>query len=227
MLKTFEYDAAKRLIGIVDAYGNRTRIERTGDGTATAIVAPGGQRTTLAINGDGFLESITNPAAQTYRFSYHDAGGLLASFKKPGGATTRFDYDALGHLTRHRGADGEERTLTRTEGEFGPTVTIKTAGGKETKYSMEVLANGDRRRTVQAPSGAKTVSVVRTDGITELTAPDGTKTAVEYGPIPAGAPRSGSSPTRPSRRRAARRRAPNAPTRSACATRATRSRSAP
>ncbi len=184
VLKTFEYDAAKRLIGVVDAYGNRTRIERTGNGTATAIVAPGGQRTTLAINGDGFLESVANPAAQTYRFSYHDAGGLLASFAKPGGATTRFDYDALGQLTRHRGADGEERTLTRTEGEFGPTVTIKTAGGKETKYSMEVLANGDRRRTVQEPSGAKTVSVVRTDGITELTAPDGTKTAVEYGPDP-------------------------------------------
>ena len=49
-------------------------------------------------------------------------------------------------------------------------MTIKTAGGKKTKYSMEVLANGDRRRTVQEPSGAKTVSVVRVDGITELTA---------------------------------------------------------
>ncbi len=49
---------------------------------------------------------------------------------------------------------------------------------------MEVLANGDRRRTVQEPSGAKTVSVVRTDGVTELTAPDGTKTAVEYAPDP-------------------------------------------
>ncbi len=76
-------------------------------------------------------------------------------------------------------------------------MTIKTAGGKETKYSMEVLANGDRRRTVTEPSGAKTVSVVRTDGITELTAPDGTKTAVEYGArSPLGRRRCRSSPTR-------------------------------
>jgi RHS repeat-associated protein len=182
VLKTFEYDAAKQLIGVVDAYGNRTRIERSG--AAMAIVAPGGQRTALTLNGDGFLESVSNPAAEQFRFSYHGAGGLLAGFKKPGGATTRFDYSADGRLTRHRGADGEERTLTRSEGEFGPTVTIKTAGGKETKYSMEALANGDRRRTVQEPSGAKTVSVVRTDGVTELTAADGTKTTVEYAPDP-------------------------------------------
>ena len=47
VIKTFEYDAAKRLIGVVDAYGNRTRIERDGAGMATAIVAPGGQRTAL------------------------------------------------------------------------------------------------------------------------------------------------------------------------------------
>ncbi|WP_028062594.1 RHS repeat-associated core domain-containing protein [Solirubrobacter soli] len=180
--KTFEYDAAKRLVGVVDMNGNRTKIERDGAGVATAIVAPGGQRTALAING-GWLESVTDPAGKAHTLTYH-AGGLLASFKKPEGGTTRFDYDADGRLTRHRGADGEERTLTRTEGEFGPTVAITTAGGKVTKYSMEVLANGDRRRTVQQPSGAKSTSVVGVDGITTLTEPDGTKTAVEYAADP-------------------------------------------
>src|SRR4051794_33122171 len=178
--KTFEYDGSKRLVGVVDAYGNRTTIERDGAGTATAIVAPGGQRTALAIGGGGLLDSVTDPAGKAHVLTYH-AGGLLASFKKPEGGTTRFDYDADGRLTRHRGADGEERTLTRTEGEFGPAVAIKTAGGRTTKYAMEVLANGDRRRTVTEPSGAKTVSVVGVDGITTLTEPDGTKTAVEYG----------------------------------------------
>src|SRR6185436_18551716 len=168
--------------GVVDMNGNRTRIERDGAGVATAIIAPGGQRTPLAING-GWLESVTDPAGKAHTLTYH-AGGLLASFKKPEGGTTRFDYDADGRLTRHRGADGEERTLTRTEGEFGPTVAIKTAGGKTTRYSMEVLANGDRRRTVQEPSGAKTVSVVGVDGLTTLTAADGTKTTVEYAPDP-------------------------------------------
>ena len=45
--RSFEYDAAKRLTGVVDAFGKRTRIERDGNGVATAIVAPGGQRTAL------------------------------------------------------------------------------------------------------------------------------------------------------------------------------------
>jgi RHS repeat-associated protein len=183
VVKTFEYDAAKCLTGVVDAYGNRTRIERSADGTATAIIAPGGQRTALAITAGGFLDGVTDPAGKQHVFAYHE-GGLLASFKKPEGGTTRFDYDVTGRLIRHRGADGEERTLSRSEGEFGPTVTIKTAGGTETTYSMEVLANGDRRRTVQEPSGAKTVAVTRADGVSELTAPDGTKTAVEYAPDP-------------------------------------------
>ena len=181
--KTFEYDAARQLVGVVDAYGNRTRIERDGAGTATAIVAPGGQRTGLTITGS-WLQSVTDPGGKAHVFTYHGDSGLLASFKKPEGGTTRFDYDADGRLTRHRGADGEERTLTRTEGEFGPTVAIKSAGGKTTKYSMEVLANGDRRRTVQEPSGAKTVSVVGVDGLTTLTEANGTKTTVEYAPDP-------------------------------------------
>jgi RHS repeat-associated protein len=181
--RTFEYDAAKQLVGIVDGDGNRTRIERDGNGVATAIVAPGGQRTALSINGDGFLERVTDPAGKPHTLTYHP-GGLLASFKKPAGGTTHFEYDADGRLKRHLGADGEERTLIRTEGELGPTVAIRTAGGKTTRYSMEVLANGDRRRTVEEPSGAKTISVVGADGRTTLTEPDGTKTVVEYGVDP-------------------------------------------
>jgi RHS repeat-associated protein len=176
--KTFEYDAAKRLIGVVDPFGKRTRIERDGNGVATAVIAPGGQRTPLVINADGYLEALKN-----HRLGYHP-GGLLASYRRPEGGTTRFDYDTTGRLIRHRGADGEERTLHRTETDRGPSVTIKTAGGRETVYSMEVLANGDRRRTVQMPTGAKTVSTVRVDGLTELVDADGTKTTVETAPDP-------------------------------------------
>ncbi|HEX6025802.1 MAG TPA: RHS repeat-associated core domain-containing protein [Solirubrobacter sp.] len=176
--KTFEYDAAKRLIGVVDPFGKRTRIERDGSGVATAIVAPGGQRAPLVINNDGWLESVRD-----HRLSYHP-GGLLATYKRPEGGTTRFDYDTSGRLIRHRGADGDERTLHRTETDSGTKVTIKTAGGRETVYSMDVLPNGDRRRTVQTPSGAKTTSTQRVDGITELVDADGTATTIETAPDP-------------------------------------------
>ena len=86
-LKTFEYDAAKQLVGVVDAFGKRTRIERDGAGKALAIVAPGGQRTALTVDGDGWLESATNPAGEAFRFTY--ANGLIKSFRKPKGGTTR------------------------------------------------------------------------------------------------------------------------------------------
>ena len=180
-LQTFEYDATKRLVGVVDAYGNRTRIERDGAGTATAIVAPGGQRTALTI-ADSWLESVTDPAGKAHTFTYH-AGGLLASFKKPEGGTTRFDYDADGRLTRHRGADGEERTLTRTEGEVGPTVTIKRRAGRPpgTRWRCSTTA------TAAAPCGAERRQDglgAGVDGLTTLTAADGTKTTVEYAPDP-------------------------------------------
>jgi RHS repeat-associated protein len=180
--RTFEYDAAKRLIGIADAFGNRTRIERDAAGTALAIVAPGGQRTALGMAG-GWLETVTNPAAELHRFAYHPGGaGLLASYRRPEGGTTHFDYDASGRLTRHRGADGEQRTLERTEHDGGFSVAVRTAGGRETRYSMDVLPSGDRRRTVQEPTGAKTVSLTQVDGTTVVTDPDGTRTTVDMGP---------------------------------------------
>src|SRR5262249_50853752 len=134
------------------------------------------------VNAEGWLESVANPADETYRFTY--ANGLIKSFRKPKGGTTRFDYDTTGRLIAHHGADGEERTLTREELDGGSRVTITTGAGKPPKYTMQGLDNGDRRRTIEGPTGAKTTSTVRVDGVTETVAPDGTKTEVETGPDP-------------------------------------------
>ncbi len=184
VVRTFEYDAEKRLTAIVDAFGNRTTIERDGSGRATAIVAPGGQRTTLGYDGAGWLATVTNPAGETHRFAYHDDGGLLASHERPGGGTTRFDYDAAGRLVRHRGMEGEERTLTRETLAAGHRVTVRTKGGRETKYTMEVLPAGDRVRTIETPTGAKTTVTMKVDGRTITERPDGTRTTVETAPDP-------------------------------------------
>ncbi len=142
--KTFEYDAAKRLIGVVDAYGNRTqdraRRRRHGDRDRR----PRRAAHDAELNGDGFLETVTNPAGagSTASPTTTPAACSRAS-RSPSGAhdPLRLRRRRAG-WTRHRGADGEERTLTRTEGEFGPTVTIKTAGGKDD----QVLDGGARQR---------------------------------------------------------------------------------
>ena len=155
VLRTFEYDAAKRLVGVVDAFGNRTRIERDAAGKALAIVAPGEKRTRCRSTRAAGSSRSRTPRGRSIRFTYDN--GLIKSFRKPAGGTTRFDYDTTGRLVAHHGADGEERTLTREELDGGSRVTITTGGGKKTKYTMQVLDNGDRRRTVEGPTGAKTI----------------------------------------------------------------------
>ena len=144
-------------------------------------VAPGGQRTALTVDGDGWLESATNPAGEAFRFTY--ANGLIKSFRKPKGGTTRFDYDPR-RLIAHHGADGEERTLSRDAIEGGTRVTVTTGGGKQTRYSMQVLDSGDRVRTIETPTGAKTKITVGVDGITTKVDADGTKTTFETAPDP-------------------------------------------
>ena len=114
VLKTFEYDAAKRLVGIVDAYGNRTRIERDGGRHGDRDRRPrrpahdaGDQRRRLAR-----VASPTRPR-EAYRFTYHDAGGLLASFKKPerrappASTTTRVGRLTAPPRRRRRGAHAD------------------------------------------------------------------------------------------------------------------------
>ncbi len=164
---------------VVDAFGNRTTIERDASGVATAIVAPGGQRTTLTMDGS-WLSGVRNPAGDEFHFSYDN--GLIKSFAAPAGGTTRFDYDAAGRLVAHHGADGDERTLERNDIDGGYEVKIKTGGGRTTTYAMQVLANGDRRRTVTSPSGAKTTSTVGVDGVTTVVSADGTKTTIQTAP---------------------------------------------
>ena len=194
VLQTFEYDAAKHLVGVVDAFGNRTRIERDGAGKALAIVAPGGQRTALVDQrrAAGSRASPTRPASST---ASPTTNGLIKSFRKPKGGTTRFDYDATGRLIAHHGADGEERTLTRDELDGGTRVTITTGGGKTTKYTMQVLDNGDRRRTVEAPDGrqddARRCASTASPRRSRPTAP---RPRSRPRPTPAGARRCRSSP---------------------------------
>ncbi|MFB6259719.1 MAG: SMP-30/gluconolactonase/LRE family protein, partial [Thiohalorhabdaceae bacterium] len=52
VLYRFEYNDQGRLKAIIDGDGNTTRIERSADGTPTALIAPHGQRTELAVDGN-------------------------------------------------------------------------------------------------------------------------------------------------------------------------------
>ena len=185
VLYTFGYDNAGRLISITDADNNVTTIERDGNGTPTAIVAPFGQRTTLTVNSDGYLASVTNPAGEAYQLTY-TADGLLTAFTDPKGNASQFTYDALGRLQRDANAGGGSQTLARSElaNGNGFTVNRSTALNRTTAYTVEDLTTGDRQRQVLAPDGTETVTLLGTDGSTTMTAPDGTVTETLSGPDP-------------------------------------------
>ena len=172
---------------ITDGDGNVTTIERDGSGNPSAIVAPFGQRTTLAVNGDGYLSRVTNPAGEAVQLTYNsgDAEGLLATLTDPRGNVHRYLYDALGRLIRDENPAGGVKTLARTDiTDDHYTVTLTTALGLVTTYEVEELPTGDTRRVRIDPSGARTESLIRTDGSRRVTYPDGTVTNSVEGPDP-------------------------------------------
>jgi RHS repeat-associated protein len=63
-------------------------------------------------------------------------------------------------------------------------VTLRSATGRETRYSVERLPTGDRRRVIRTPSGAETTIQLRTDGAEVVTEPDGTTTTMTLAPDP-------------------------------------------
>jgi RHS repeat-associated protein len=178
----FGYDGSGYLVTVTDGAGNVTTIERTG-ALPTAIVAPGGQRTTLDHNNDGWLSKVTDPAGATHTMSY-TLDGLLTQITDPVANVHKFSYDALGRLIRDEDPAGGSVVLTRLAGANGYTVTTTSALGHVRAYSFEQLPTGAIRRQVTQPSGAKTTTLINTDGSEQITYPDGTVVTVQYGPDP-------------------------------------------
>ena len=179
----FAYDAAGRFSDVTDANGNTTHIERTADGTPTAIVAPNGQRTTVTLGNDGYLSAIANPAGETTSLTY-GPGGLLATLTDPRGGVHTFIYDGPGRLISDQGPSGEIKTLTRSVVEGLATVTVTTGLNRSTIYATEVLSTGDRLRTVITPDGSKTTLRIGLDGTRVLGEPSGARTTITLGPDP-------------------------------------------
>jgi RHS repeat-associated protein len=182
VLLQFGY-ADGRLISITDANGNVTTIERGTDGRAVAIVAPFGQRTTLALDDAGYLTGVVAPGGHAVAMTY-DAGGLLTGFADPNGHTSTFAYGALGRLTRDQDAVSAAQSLERQEGLSGYNVSLTSALGTVRSYAVQQLASGEQKLTATLPDGTKAVQQGLDDTLEDTTAPDGSRTVVNYGADP-------------------------------------------
>lgn len=178
----FGYNAAGYLISITDGSGNLTAIERAG-AKPTAIVAPGGQRTLLTVNSDGWLASVSNPLGESYALSY-GSGGLLTQLTDPLGRSHNYSYDGLGRLVKEEDPANGSTSLARMETSSGYTVTTTTALGRVRFYSVEKLPTGAIRRSVTEAGGARTTTLIHSDGSQQISYADGTVVTMRYGPDP-------------------------------------------
>src|SRR5208337_2841818 len=88
----FSYDLSGQLIGITDAYGNATNIQRDSSEHPTAIIGPFGQETKLMVDSNGYLSEILDPAGHATQLT-HSSSGLLTLLVDPNGNTHTFEYD--------------------------------------------------------------------------------------------------------------------------------------
>ncbi len=182
-LLTFGYDGAGRLTSVTDDKNHRTTIERDAAGAPAAIVAPFGQRTDLDTDANGYLSKIEDPTGSRIRMTY-DGDGLMTGLTDPRDGSHTYTYDSGGRLETDRNGEGALQRLTRTVAGDVSTVTLRTAEGRETRYRNETLSSGEHKRTITDPSGAQTVVLVSTDGVTTIDRPTGERETFTTGPDP-------------------------------------------
>ncbi|HEV8713074.1 MAG TPA: Ig-like domain-containing protein, partial [Candidatus Binatia bacterium] len=179
----FVYDSGGFLRQVVDGNGNVTIVERDATSSPTAIISSYGQRTVLSLDTNGYLASLTTPANETLAFTY-TGDGLLTSLTNPRGQSYRFTYDTLGRLSRDEDPAGGIKTLVRTLSGATVTVSLRTALGRTTSYSVEDLRTGEQWRVTTLPSGARAQTSIGTDGSRVTTLLDGTVQSLLKGPDP-------------------------------------------
>jgi RHS repeat-associated protein len=181
-LYVFERDAQGRLVAITDAHGDRTTIERAGNGNALAMVAPEGQRTELIVQ-NNHLVSVVNPAGESYAMGY-TPDGLLTEFRDRRNQVNTFQYDAFGRLLRDINAGGGGWTLSRTQLGAGYRAQMTTAEGRGLNFTVQPQSNGDRLQVNTAIDGSVQQKLFKTNGQTITTQPDGTIITMQEGPDP-------------------------------------------
>jgi RHS repeat-associated protein len=165
VLREFTYDPMNRLIAILDRFGNRTAIERDGNGIPTAVVSPDGMRTGLSINAENQLVRITYPDGRVATFDY-SADGLELRKTEPAGNTFTHFYDSHGRLADYTDDEGGHWQLTKRLLENAEVRhEILTAEGGLTTHLDRYALNGTYLSTITDATGAQTTVVESADGL--------------------------------------------------------------
>ncbi|HLP42180.1 MAG TPA: RHS repeat-associated core domain-containing protein, partial [Fibrobacteria bacterium] len=182
-LLAFAYDVSGRLTHITDAHKNVTEIRHGSSGAASALISPYGQALSLGTDSKGNLTEIILPDASRHAFTYNSLG-LLATYSTPREKVYAFTYDSLGRLVEDEDPAGGFQTLSREDTALGVRTTVRTAMGRETRYTLRRPYDLSKEKTTVDPAGLVTRTVTSGDGRESTREPDGTESVVELGPEP-------------------------------------------
>jgi len=170
-----------------DAFGNLLTIERTTDGTPTAVVAPFGQRSELQVNSTtGYLREVRRAlefGSERVDLTI-DSEGLLRSVKTPKDQLYGYIYDSEGRLERVSDPEQGELVLGFQSTVLGHKVTLTTAEDRVSSTEVSFLPNREIRQVVTAPTGKQVEVLAKRDGSFEWTYPDDTEVVVTTGADP-------------------------------------------
>lgn len=176
-----EYDEQGRVVAFVDAYGNRTAVERDDEGTVI-IEAPGGQQTTLETGATGYTSVVTLPDDRTAEFEYTE-GGLLTRVEDPEGNATTFSYDESGRVTGRTEPTGATTDFVHSSLEGGVETTRISPEMREVTDRRE-WEDGNRKLTRSCCGGTSSGTVITPSMESRVTRPDDGSRTVSRGPDP-------------------------------------------
>ncbi len=166
-LLTFRYDGFNRLEAVTDRFGNRTTIEREGDGRPVAITSPDGRVTRLTVDGNRDLTGVVYPGGAAYAFAYTPEG-LMTGKTDPRGLRFGNHYEAGGLLTGVWDPEGGVWNYTRSVAGTGEvSVTRETAEGDITLYRERTEGSGYHWEDRTTASGAVSTLTRSADELTE------------------------------------------------------------
>ncbi|MBX2999575.1 MAG: RHS repeat protein [Caldilineaceae bacterium] len=128
-----EYDESGRLIGQVDADGNRTAITTTVADNTTTVTDREGAPVVLTYNISGLITGVAKPGGSS-AYTY-DSRGNRTSFTDANGHTRLFTYDANNNLTSE--TDGEGNRIDYSYDAAGRPTQIVATGGITTSFSYD------------------------------------------------------------------------------------------
>jgi len=162
---TFEYDDYRRLVAIVDRFGNTVTISRDEDGVPHAITSPDSLTTNLVIDDNNHLIRIIYPDGTYYEFEY-DSEGLMTKKIEPEGNQFEHEFDENGRIIQVTDQEGGSWTFSRERLLSGEILSqVATAEGNTTSYLDMPEFTDTFTATITAPSGAETLFSRSDDGV--------------------------------------------------------------